>query len=142
MRLWSIHTKYLDSIGIVALWREGLLAKKVFQGRTKGYRHHPQLIRFRSHRSPIACIESYLRSVWIEAVRRGYSFDKRKLGRHRRVHLIPISMRQLEFELDHLRRKLSVRNVEQFSILAKVKKPSPHPLFKVRKGAVEEWERR
>lgn len=32
MRLWSLHPSYLDAVGLVALWREGLLARKVLQG--------------------------------------------------------------------------------------------------------------
>jgi hypothetical protein len=38
---------YLDGRGLVALWREALLAQAVLRGRTRGYRH-PQLARFRS----------------------------------------------------------------------------------------------
>ena len=37
MRLWSIHPKYLDCKGLVALWREALLAKKVLRGKTRKY---------------------------------------------------------------------------------------------------------
>ncbi|MEM3714836.1 MAG: pyrimidine dimer DNA glycosylase/endonuclease V [Nitrososphaeria archaeon] len=40
MRLWSIHPKYLDQKGLVACWREGLLAKKVLLGKVKGYKNH------------------------------------------------------------------------------------------------------
>ena len=47
MRLWSLHPSYLDSAGLVALWQEGLLARKVLSSQTKGYIHHPQLHRFR-----------------------------------------------------------------------------------------------
>jgi hypothetical protein len=47
MRLWTLHPRYLDARGLVALWREALLAQKVLQGATRGYRHHPQLARFR-----------------------------------------------------------------------------------------------
>jgi hypothetical protein len=43
MRLWSVHPKYLDARGLVALWREGLLAQAVLRGRTSGYVRHPQL---------------------------------------------------------------------------------------------------
>jgi hypothetical protein len=32
MRLWSLHPRYLDAKGLQAVWREGLLAKKVLQG--------------------------------------------------------------------------------------------------------------
>ena len=28
MRLWTLHPKYLDAKGLVALWREALLAQK------------------------------------------------------------------------------------------------------------------
>ncbi len=142
MRLWSIHPRYLDTIGLVALWREGLLARRVLQGRTRGYRHHPQLVRFRAQRLPLESINCYLESVWNEACRRGYSFDRRKLRRHRRVRRIPVSSGQLRFELRHLRRKLRIRNIRQYRSLERVKEPAPHPLFRVQKGPVEEWERR
>jgi Pyrimidine dimer DNA glycosylase (EC 3.2.2.17)/DNA-(apurinic or apyrimidinic site) lyase (EC 4.2.99.18) len=52
MRLWSIHPKYLDVQGLLGLWREGLLAQKVLLGETKGYRNHPQLIRFKRTSDP------------------------------------------------------------------------------------------
>ena len=51
MRLWSVHPKYLDARGLVALWREALLAQAVLRGRTNGYVHHPQLQRFRTQPS-------------------------------------------------------------------------------------------
>ncbi|MDI3502728.1 MAG: hypothetical protein PWR13_285 [Archaeoglobi archaeon] len=35
MRLWSIHSKYLDAKGLVAVWREGLLAKKYWKEKLK-----------------------------------------------------------------------------------------------------------
>lgn len=38
MRLWVSHPKYLDCKGLVALWRESLLARKVLKGKTKGWR--------------------------------------------------------------------------------------------------------
>ena len=63
MRLWTLHPKYLDAQGLVALWREGLLARAVLRGMTKGYRHHPQLQRFRAHASPRAAINLYLEGV-------------------------------------------------------------------------------
>jgi hypothetical protein len=77
MRLWTIHPCYLDAQGLVALWREALLAQKVLQGKTKGYRHHPQLIRFQSRLRPEAAIAVYLAAVLVEAQHRGYNFDSR-----------------------------------------------------------------
>lgn len=141
LRLWSIHPSYLDPVGLVALWREGLLAKKVLQGKTRGYKHHPQLERFRSHGSPVGSINSYLRSVWIEADRRGYSFDKKKLGSSRKVFLIPVNSGQIVFELTHLRRKLKTRNKKCVRSLIRVSHPKPHPQFKIRNGPVEPWEK-
>src|SRR5262249_39183930 len=79
VRLWTLHPKYLDAQGLVALWREGLLARAVLKRQTKGYRRHPQLARFRAHPSPLSAINAYLRTVLIEAEARGYAFDRRKI---------------------------------------------------------------
>ena len=65
MRLWIIHPKYLDCKGLVALWREGLLARKVLEGKTRGYRHHPQLKIFKSVEDPIVFIDTYLSYVFL-----------------------------------------------------------------------------
>jgi hypothetical protein len=37
VRLWSIHPRYLDSQGLVALWREALLARAVLSGHMLSY---------------------------------------------------------------------------------------------------------
>ncbi|MEM3614630.1 MAG: pyrimidine dimer DNA glycosylase/endonuclease V, partial [Nitrososphaerales archaeon] len=79
MRLWSIHPKYLDSRGLVALWREGLLAKRVLEGKTRGYVNHPQLIRFKLYDKPIDLIDAYLTQIYYEAEKRGYLFDYSKI---------------------------------------------------------------
>ena len=42
--------------------------------------------------------------------------------------------------MDHLRRKLMIRNPLKYKSLEQVKKPSPHPVFKSVIGTVEEWE--
>ncbi len=141
MRLWSIHPKYLDSVGLVALWREALLAKRVLQGRTKGYKHHPQLARFLARQSPVLSINAYLYFVWQEANRSGYSFDKRKLGKMKQLGKIPVSSGQLSYEMNHLRKKLKARNKDRLSLLVSVDAPDPHPIFVVRRGDVEKWEK-
>ena len=56
MRLWSLHPALLDRAGIVACWRESLLAQAVLAGRTRGYTRHPQLARFRAHPEPTVAI--------------------------------------------------------------------------------------
>ena len=72
MRLWTLHPKYLDARGLVALWREALLAQAVLGRQTGGYTRHPQLIRFRNSPSPTESLASYLQAVHAEASRRGY----------------------------------------------------------------------
>ena len=141
MRLWTLHAKYLDSRGLVAVWREALLAQAVLRGATRGYRHHPQLARFRGRRSPLAAIAEYLRDVHAESIVRGYEFDGRKIGRGRDRGSIPVTRGQLEYEWEHLRAKLAVRDRRWLARLARVRKPEPHPLFRLVPGRIEIWER-
>jgi len=140
MRLWSLHPKYLDAKGLVALWREGLLAQKVLQGKTKGYRHHPQLKRFRAAPDPLKAIGSYLSAVLAEADKRGYCFDRTKIvepGKTSRI--IKVSQGQLAYEERHLLDKLKRRSRKSYN--KRVKRLAPHPLFKVVVGEVETWEK-
>lgn len=141
MRLWTVHPQYLDPPGLVALWREALLARAVLQGKTKGYRNHPQLERFRIHAHPRSTISAYLDSVHAEAVRRGYAFDRSKVGPVRSVNLIPTTEGQLAYEWQHLLKKLSMRNPALYQKWCSVEKVNPHPLFVVEPGTVEPWER-
>lgn len=139
MRLWSLHPRYLDAKGLVALWREGLLAQKVLAGQTRGYRHHPQLARFRAQRNPQGAIAAYLREVQREATRRGYHFDASKIGRASRVRL-NVTRGQMQYELAHLRAKLARRDPAALQRLATLQDAEPHPLFDVVAGEVEPWE--
>lgn len=141
MRIWSLHPKYLDPLGLVALWREGLLAQAVLQGRTKAYAKHPQLARFQERRSPAGLIAEYLRIVHREAVSRGYRFDARRIGRSAAAGRVQVTRGQLEFEWRHLNAKLAARNPQWWANLTDVKRPQPHPLFCVRRGPVAPWER-
>ncbi|MEM2757492.1 MAG: pyrimidine dimer DNA glycosylase/endonuclease V, partial [Sulfolobales archaeon] len=79
MRLWSLHPRYLDRAGLVALWGEGILAQKVLEGRTRGYVNHPQLIRFKNTPEPLLAIGTYLYNVYLEGLRRGYKFNPYKI---------------------------------------------------------------
>lgn len=79
MRLWTLHPQYLDAKGLTAAWREALLAQKVLSGSTIGYRHHPQLIRFRSHPQPLQAVAAFLTGLANEAERRNYRFDTTKI---------------------------------------------------------------
>ena len=141
MRLWSLHPMYLDAKGLVALWREGLLAQAVLAGKTKGYKHHPQLIRFKEHRNPRAAIATYLREVHAEAVRRGYNFDAKKIGRGKvRAKSLKVTRGQLEYEWAHLRRKLKTRDPKRRKEQTAIKFPKPQILFTTIKGGIADWE--
>jgi pyrimidine dimer DNA glycosylase len=141
VRIWSLHPEYLDPKGLVALWREALLAQAVLSGKTKGYRHHPQLLRFRSHASPIGSIGDYLRGVHEEAANRDYRFAAEKITRARARSRLTVTRGQLEFEWQHLLEKLRARDPERLRQLAKLESPRAHPLFRVVRGSVAEWER-
>ena len=141
MRLWSLHPRYLDAKGLVALWREGLLARAVLRGETRGYRHHPQLERFRAHASPRLAINAYLAAVHAEATARGYAFDRSKLGPVRAVEAIPVDSGQLAFEWRHLQDKLARRSPALLARLEEVTAPVCHPLFRQQPGPVAPWER-
>lgn len=141
MRLWSLHPKYLDPQGLVALWREALLAKAVIRGQTRGYTHHPQLERFKSHPHPRLAINAYLDAVQNEATRRGYAFNRSKVGVVRTVQPISVSSGQLAHEWGHLLSKLSVRSPAFGGQWAGVTTPVCHPLFCSGHGPIASWER-
>jgi hypothetical protein len=141
MRLWTLHPQYLDAQGLVALWREALLAQKVLQGATQGYQHHPQLVRFRSSSDPNAAIATYLIGILEEAERRGYAFDARKIGLARFSGVIEAAEGQLQYEWRHLLRKLAQRDPERYKRSCSVQVPVPHPLFRIVPGDVQAWER-
>ena len=141
MRLWSLHPRYLDPQGLVALWREALLAQAVLAGETKGYRNHPQLARFRAGDRPAAIIAEYLRAVHAESLERGYRFDKNKMGHSRSSARLEVTSGQLEFEWRHLMKKLETRAPELHEKYLAENTPLPHPLFRVTPGCVADWER-
>lgn len=141
MRLWSLHPKYLDARGLVALWREGLLAQAVLRGKTAGYRRHPQLICFRTHPSPVACIAAYLREAHAESAARGYRFDAGKIAAERIRGRLETPRGQLEFEWRHLMGKLKTRDPARHAAQSAVAEVAPHPLFRVVPGGIAEWER-
>lgn len=141
MRIWSLHPRYLDPQGLVALWRETLLAQAVLRGETKGYKNHPQLDRFKAHATPILAINSYLAGIFSEATIRGYSFNRSKIGSTRSGIKITVTKGQMDFEWDHLQRKLAQRSPEIFARLRNDTPVECHPLFTVRSGPIADWER-
>lgn len=141
MRLWTLHPKYLDAPGLVALWREALLAREVLRGRTVGYRQHPQLARFHRCASPRSAINRYLELVHDESLARGYSFDRSKLGRVTTPQRMVATEGQLEYEWHWLLDKLRRRSDAVYRRHRDVELPEAHPLFDVVPGPVAEWER-
>ncbi|HSB65888.1 MAG TPA: pyrimidine dimer DNA glycosylase/endonuclease V [Anaerolineales bacterium] len=141
MRLWSLHPGYLDTIGLVACWREGLLARSVLQGKTRGYRNHPQLLRFKAQTDPLAALDQYLSAILDEAKCRGFAFDPTKVCRHAQLFIIPVTDGQLKYELNHLQAKLIKRDIERYESLSRVAAPLPNPIFCVIRGEIEVWEK-
>ena len=141
MRIWSLHPKYLDAKGIVALWREALLAQNVLAGKTKGYKNHPQLHRFIQARDPLATISTYLWGVYEDSLERSYNFDKTKIAKLKSRQRIQVTQGQVEYEMEHLIRKLKPRDNPAFEIICGIQIPEVHPMFDVIDGGVEGWER-
>lgn len=157
MRLWSLHPHHLDRQGLTGCWRESLLAQAVLAGRTRGYRSHPQLERFRAQGDPLVSIGAYLEVLAEEASVRGYRFDRSRidrppagaaeeasadeLGLGAEVPRIPVSSGQLDLEWRHLLHKLEGRSPELWERANALEGPTAHPLFEVVAGPVESWER-
>jgi hypothetical protein len=142
MRLWSLNPKYLDPQGLVALWREALLAQAVLRGETRGYRNHPQLLRFKQQSAPLTAMSLYLKAIHMEAVSRGYSFDRSKIRTARKHMVLNVSAGQVDYEWAHLMTKLKVRSPALYRKWREISSPEPHPLFRVLAGEIESWERR
>ena len=142
MRIWSIHPKYLDTKGLVALWRETLLAQNVLLGNTKGYKNHPQLIRFKAQKSPIQAIANYLHYICDEADERIYKFDRNKIQCERKnTKKLEVSLGQLQYEWAHFLKKIECRDNELFEQLKELTYIESHPIFRKVEGEIESWER-
>lgn len=140
MRIWSLHPKYLDTKGLVALWRETLLAKKVLEGNTEGYKNHPQLLRFKITASPLQFINQYLSVVYQESLTRGYHFNVKKIDIDFHAQTLTVTQGQIEYKMQHLLKKLKSRDLERYNKLRYQKIIEPHPIFRIIDGEIEEWE--
>ena len=143
MRLWSIHPKYLDPIGLVALWREALLGRSVLIRGDGSYYNHPQLLRFKNTENPVLYINHYLKAVFDEARIRGYNFDISKIPKNLEMNInkIKINSGQVIYEWNHLRSKLELRNPEWLKKIINTSKIELHPLFLEVPGQKEKWEK-
>lgn len=141
MRLWTVHPRYLDAKGLVAAWREALLAQKVLLGQTRGYRRHPQLIRFQTTPAPVETISAFLRGLADEADARDYRFDRGKIHAIAPVAPLAETEGQLSYEWQHLLAKLRQRAPKDFARHRHLSRPKPHPLFTLVPGPVRDWEK-
>ncbi|HEX9012621.1 MAG TPA: pyrimidine dimer DNA glycosylase/endonuclease V [Anaerolineaceae bacterium] len=135
-----MHPKYLDAKGLVALWREALLAQAVLRGRTRGYRSHPQLTRFRGQPEPTSAIGAFLQEVALEGQRRGYHFDKARIAVPDGSISIAATRGQLEYERQLLLTKLARRDPVRMEQLRVDRAPEPNPVFFLVEGPIEAWE--
>jgi hypothetical protein len=126
---------------LLAVWREGLLAQAVLQGKTKGYKNHPQLDRFRTHPEPLQAIGYYLYVVHQEAIVRGYNFDLTKIIHAGAVLPIKTAAGQMDFEVKHLLNKLQKRSKKDYARLVGLESIDPNPLFEIVPGDMEDWEK-
>jgi hypothetical protein len=145
MRLWSLHPHYLDSKGLGAVWREGLLAQAILLGKTKGWKNHPQLTRFKNHVNPLSAICFYLHRIYDEAITRGYRYQQNKIHKNlQKVNYIPVTRGQLLYESLLLLERLQQRSPNHYEVVLKLTANDPylfpHPLFLVIDGDVELWE--
>jgi len=141
MRIWTLHPRHLDRVGLVACWRESLLAQAVLAGETKGYRQHPQLERFRDQPDPLIAIGAYLDGLADDAAMRGYRFKRDKIRRPGVHHSsLEVTNGQLEYEWTHLGVKLARRSPADAERW-RTDTPTPHPLFVMKPGGLETWER-
>ena len=143
MRLWFIRFDWLDTIGLVALWRESLLAREVLEGNTIGYRNHPQLTRFKSYSSPSNAINTYLLYIKEEADRRGFLFDGSKIAissadKSIKIH---VSQGQLDYELHLLKNKLAIRSKNKLQTVLNIESGQPNNLFVSYYGPIKPWEK-
>jgi hypothetical protein len=143
MRIWTLHPRYLDVKGLVAAWREGLLAQKVLAGATAGYARHPQLARFKASAAPLDSIACYLRAVLAESLRRSYSFDASKIGASGAASAgaIATTRGQLEYEARLLLSKLATRDARAQRVLAAETRLEANPAFSIVEGGIEAWEK-
>ncbi|MDD3302790.1 MAG: pyrimidine dimer DNA glycosylase/endonuclease V [Candidatus Gracilibacteria bacterium] len=141
MRLWSIHPKYLDSKGLLACWREGLLAKKVLEGKTKGYKNHAQLSRFKESKDKITSINAFLYQIYKEAKNRGYNFSLDKIKKIEDKEIINVTSKQIGYEFKHLLNKLKTRDIKKYEEIKNTHNIEINPFFKEIIGEIEEWEK-
>ena len=106
----------------------------------QGYKNHPQLNRFKAEDNPLEAINQYLAEVWDEATRRGYNFDRNKIDFDFQKIKIDVTLGQLQYEFNHLLKKLEQRDPERYKQFEKLKMVDCAEIFDVKEGEIEKWE--
>lgn len=141
MRLWSLHPRHLDARGLVARWREGLLARAVLRGATRGYRRHPQRERFSARWDPVAVVDCDASRVVGESRQRGYAFDASKITYSKWLHgSVPFTAGQIEHEWAHLLGKRKARDPFRWRAPRR-RQPTHDGCLHVVPGPIADWER-
>lgn len=142
MRLWSLDPFMMDRAGLVACWREALLAQAVLWDDTKGYKNHPQLDRFRAAADPRGAISLYLTSLAAEARDRGYRFNQALIRIAPAEKELVVTRGQLVYEFERLCAKVAHRDPDWYvEVLQGAKPICNHTVFTTYPGAIESWER-
>ncbi|WP_221584025.1 pyrimidine dimer DNA glycosylase/endonuclease V [Microbacterium sp. G2-8] len=141
MRLWSLHPRHLDRAGLVAAWREALLAQAVILSPGRGYSNHPQLRRFQQTEDPLAAIGDFLTAIVDDADARGYRFVREKILATGSRAELTVTTGQLAYEWSHLSEKLRRRSPDVWERWQGIHAPDPHPSFVVVDGPIAEWEK-
>lgn len=130
MCLWSVHPKYLDKCGLVALWREGLRAQKNLSGESGKIPNDPQLIRFKQQDNPLQAIGAYLSFITCEALRQGCKFNHEKIMFPNFENaFLSVSEAELAEETERLKAKLHQRSEEKYEQLCQQQKIEINPVF-------------
>lgn len=152
MRLWSFHPIYLDRLGLLANWREGLLAQNAIQkaklknNKTPAYYNHPQLNRFKNSTYCDEYLSFYLLEIWEEGNRRGYKFNASKIAcTESPEYRLPVNKGQIIYEFGLLQEKLYDRDRGKYYNNISLTQNNPYkiksnPVFAILDGGVESWE--
>jgi len=98
------------------------------------------LSRFRATAAPRRAINRYLALVYVEALSRGYTFDRSKLGPVGVAERILVTDGQLHYEWRWLLGKLQLRSPSVYRQNLEVSLPAAHPLFRIVSGPIADWE--
>ncbi|NIU84204.1 MAG: hypothetical protein GWN31_10580 [Candidatus Thorarchaeota archaeon] len=80
--------------------------------------------------------------IFKESLERNYKYNYGKiLCPIKNVEKVDLTRGQLEYEFNLLQSRLKKRTPSKYSLNSKIKKIEPHPLFKLRDGPPELWER-